>query len=138
MINSPGDALWHLLDYKCDKFKAGLICVDNYKDNIGQTVIAEGDSSCLLKLKDFFWHAARVKASGLILFFIHKEDTVEPSPSEINIAKRISQGCEAIGICHVDTLIVNKGRVFSFLEHNIDTKNVTPGLFDNWAVEETA
>jgi hypothetical protein len=37
----------------------------------------------------------------------------------------------------LDTLIVNKGRVFSFLEHNIDTKNVNPGLFENWIAEET-
>ena len=104
-----------LIDLKHEEFWVGLLNNANKvletrkltQGGMKQTVV---DIPMLLKM------ALEKSASAMIVAHNHPSAQAYPSNEDVNITKRIQEGCKAIGINFLDHIIVAGGKYYSFAD----------------------
>ncbi|MDO4902817.1 MAG: JAB domain-containing protein [Limosilactobacillus sp.] len=75
-----------------------------------------GHSECMLYPDRIFSSALRQSATGIVMIHNHPSGDVEPSPQDLNFAKRLESGCQILGLQMLDFLIVGHDNYYSWRE----------------------
>ena len=69
-----------------------------------------------------FWLACQKSASAIVLFHNHPSGNPDPSGYDINLTDDIVKGGELLGIQILDHIIISRCGYYSFLEHDLMSK----------------
>jgi DNA repair protein RadC len=121
-IAFPGDAMTHLRPYMTKTQEHFLVLLlDGQHAVIGRArVISKGIvNRCLVHPREVFRLAIKHNASGIITVHNHPSSSLEPSPDDREVCRRLCAAGEVVGIKVLDNLIISRVGYYSFLEHDI-------------------
>lgn len=96
----------------------------NSKSEVIQTkcFFVGSDNICHVHPKIVFWKACKLEATSMILFHNHPSGDTSPSEYDIKLTKTFENGGALLGIQVLDHVILGKWDYFSFLEHDLMSK----------------
>lgn len=104
--------------YETERF----ICVQVNTKNVvlKWDVISQGgmDGTAAMP-RDVFRQALRDGASGIIVAHNHPSGDPEPSPSDVEVTRRLAQAADLVGIRFLDHVILGDGRFVSLKERGL-------------------
>ena len=121
VVNQPQDVIPFIKHYAMQKAEHFvMVTVNGAKEILTIRVLCIGGKNmAVLKPSEIFGEAVKENASGIILTHNHPGGHAEPSDDDIKTTRRLSLGCELLGIPLLDHIIITKNSYFSFLEHGL-------------------
>lgn len=121
-ISSPSDVKFLVMDLIADKDREhfGVICLDtkNQPTNIMMASIGTLNSS-MVHPREVFKTAILSNSASVILFHNHPSGNAEPSKTDLEITKRLTEAGELLGINVIDHVIVGDEEFLSMKEKMI-------------------
>ena len=100
--------------------KMYVIYLNRANKVLGVNLLSSGGTSqTVCDPKMIFQGAILANASAIILSHNHPSGTLKPSEADINLTKKIKQGCELFDIALLDHVIVTPEHYFSFADEGI-------------------
>ncbi len=83
---------------------------------LGSEVVAVGSLNVLyVHLREIFEPVFRVGATHFILAHNHPDGSVEPSPEDVDLTRRVERLAEELGFSLIESFVVGKGRAVGIL-----------------------
>jgi len=121
-IFCPADAIKYLKQVLLDADREHFIVValDARNKPIGYNVTSTGSvSATLIHPREAFKFAILANASSILIVHNHVSGNLEPSPDDLDMAQRLSQAGELIGIEVLDAFIITSTSYISFREQGL-------------------
>lgn len=124
IICCPFDCVSPLLRFgRMKQEHFGAIFLNSQKEVILIRDFFKGsDTICHVYAKHIFWHACKKETSYIILFHNHPSGNPDPSKYDIELTQKFEKGGELLGIQILDHIIISRYGYFSFLEHDLMSK----------------
>lgn len=103
-----------------DREKLYLLVMDTkLKINAVELVSMGGLTSSTVDMKMLFKTALLANGAGIAVIHNHPSGVSKPSKNDVEITKRIMQGCEILGLRFVDHMIIGDNEYTSFREESL-------------------
>jgi len=104
----------------------GVIFLNSKREIIQTKCFFVGsDNICNVYGKIVWWKACKLEASAMILFHNHPSGDTSPSDLDIKLTKDFEMGGKLLGVKVLDHIIIGRYSYYSFLEHDIISKEET-------------
>lgn len=123
-ICNPQDYITPLRKYcRMKQEHFGVIFLDSESKLIQTKCFFVGsDNICNVYSKIVWWKACKLEASSIILFHNHPSGDTNPSTYDIELTKQFEMGGKLLDIQVLDHVIIGKWNYFSFLDHDLMSK----------------
>lgn len=103
-----------------DREKLYLLVMDTkLKINAVELVSMGGLTSSTVDMKILFKTALLANGASIAVIHNHPSGVSKPSKNDVEITKRIMQGCEILGLMFIDHLVIGDNEYTSFREESL-------------------
>ena len=123
-IGSSNDAYKFLYKYfdvcmdSHEEFK--VLHLSNYNRVVNVDHLSVGTKiGCLVDVSILLRNALSIMTKGLIIAHNHPSGNLKPSASDVQITRNIKNGCDAVGLKLLDSIILTREGYYSFTEESM-------------------
>jgi DNA repair protein RadC len=117
-LRTPGDAAAHLGDMAAlEEEEFHVLALDGRHRIQSRFVAARGSSNMVQVVpRDLLRRVLRESAAAIIVAHNHPSGDPSPSPEDLDLTRRLFDGCHAVGIGLLDHLVIGRSGFHSFSE----------------------